>query len=69
MFIALRISQLMKDAASSITLEDIMKKHKVPSTYANSSKYAADKNITVGKLEGSIQVYTRIVKFQSLNCC
>ncbi|XP_048328713.2 protein ENHANCED DOWNY MILDEW 2 isoform X3 [Ziziphus jujuba] len=50
-----RISQLMKDAASSITLEDIMKKHKVPSTYANSSKYAADKNITVGKLEGSIQ--------------
>lgn len=69
MFLALRLLQLMKDAASSITLEDIIKRHKVPSTHANSSKYAVDKNITVGKLEGSIKVYTRIVKFKSLICC
>lgn len=48
----------MRDAASSITLEEIKEKHKVPCTYAYSSKYNVDKNITLGKLEGSMEVHT-----------
>ncbi|KAF3453372.1 hypothetical protein FNV43_RR03812 [Rhamnella rubrinervis] len=50
-----RLLLLMEDAASSITMEDILKKQKVPSTHACSSKNAVDKNITMGKLESSIQ--------------
>ncbi|KAG2678170.1 hypothetical protein I3760_12G131600 [Carya illinoinensis] len=46
---------LMRDAASSITLEEIKEKHKVPCGYAYSSKYNVDKNITLGKLEGSME--------------
>ncbi|KAI8004220.1 Protein ENHANCED DOWNY MILDEW 2 [Camellia lanceoleosa] len=44
-----RILALMKDATSSITLEEITKKHKVPITHAYSSKNVVDKAITVGK--------------------
>lgn len=47
----------MKDAASSITLEEVIRKHKVPSTHASSNRYAVDRNITLGKVEGSIEVY------------
>ncbi|KAL7186639.1 hypothetical protein ACSBR2_028381 [Camellia fascicularis] len=50
-----RILALMKDATSSITLEEITKKHKVPITHAYSSKNVVDKAITLGKVEGSVE--------------
>lgn len=45
-----RILSIFREAESSITLEDITKKHQVPSTHALSSKYAVQ-SITLGKLE------------------
>ncbi|KAA8523606.1 hypothetical protein F0562_010029 [Nyssa sinensis] len=50
-----RIKALMKDASASIKLEDIIEKHKVPTTHAYSSKNVVDKTITLGKVEGSIE--------------
>uniref|UniRef100_A0A5B7BGT9 Zinc finger PHD-type domain-containing protein n=1 Tax=Davidia involucrata TaxID=16924 RepID=A0A5B7BGT9_DAVIN len=50
-----RIMALMKDASSSITLENIIEKHKVPTTHAYSSRNVVDKTITLGKVEGSIE--------------
>ncbi|KAK3014521.1 hypothetical protein RJ639_010071 [Escallonia herrerae] len=50
-----RILALMKEAASSITQDDIAKMHKVPSTHASSSRNTVDKTITMGKVEGSIK--------------
>lgn len=47
----------MRDAASSITLEEIKEKHKVPSSHSYSSKNNVEKNITIGKLEGSVEVH------------
>lgn len=47
----------MKDAASSITLAEINEKHKVPTTHAYSSKNSVDKTITLGKVEGSVEVF------------
>lgn len=47
---------MMKNVASSITLEDVIKKHKVPSTHAYSLKHVVDKTIKMGKLEGSVVV-------------
>lgn len=47
---------LMKNVASSITLEDVVQKHKVPSTHAYSLKNVVDKTIKMGKLEGSVEV-------------
>ena len=47
----------MKEAESSITLEDIKAKHKVPSTHAYSSKGVVDRTITLGKIEGSVEVF------------
>lgn len=47
----------MKDAASSVRMEEILKRHKIPSTHAYSSKSAVDKAITLGKVEGSVEVY------------
>ncbi|CAK9168592.1 unnamed protein product, partial [Ilex paraguariensis] len=42
------------NAASSITLEEVIEKHKVPTTHA-SSKTGIDKTINLGKVEGSIE--------------
>ncbi|XP_021811220.1 protein ENHANCED DOWNY MILDEW 2-like isoform X1 [Prunus avium] len=50
-----RLLALMKDAVSSITLEEVKRKHKVPSTHALSSRNAVERNITLGKVEGSIE--------------
>ena len=52
-----RLLTLMKEAESSITLEDIKAKHKVPSTHAYSSKGVVDRTITLGKIEGSVEVF------------
>lgn len=46
----------MKDASSKITLEKINEKHKPPTTHACSSKNVIDKTITLGKVEGSVEV-------------
>ncbi|XP_075669468.1 protein ENHANCED DOWNY MILDEW 2 [Castanea sativa] len=50
-----RLLALLKDANKAVTLEDVIEKHKVPSTHAYSSKYIVDKTITLGKLEGSVE--------------
>lgn len=51
----------MKDAASSITLENVIQKHKVPSTHAYSLKHVVDKTIKMGKLEGSVVVRKSLI--------
>lgn len=50
-----RIMAIVKRSSSSLTLEDIIKKHKVPSTHSHSSRHV-DKTITQGKVEGSVEV-------------
>lgn len=55
-FLEFRLLALMKDAVSSITLEEVKRKHKVPSTHALSSRNAVERNITLGKVEGSVEV-------------
>ncbi|GJZ23791.1 protein enhanced downy mildew 2 isoform X1 [Tanacetum coccineum] len=50
-----RILALMKDAASSITLDEVKKYHigKVPSTHTSSSR--VDKSIILARVEGSVE--------------
>ncbi|KAI3408058.1 uncharacterized protein J3R85_020491 [Psidium guajava] len=50
-----RLLNLMKEAASSISMGDVVRKHKVPSTHAQYLKSTVDKAITIGKVEGSVQ--------------
>lgn len=57
----------MRDAASSITLEEIKAKYKVPSSHTYSSKNYVDKNITLGKLEGSVEVHIQFVYIYNLS--
>ncbi|KAL9441710.1 hypothetical protein AB3S75_020248 [Citrus x aurantiifolia] len=57
-----RLSSLMKDAASSVRVEEILKRHKIPSTHAYSSKSAVDKAITLGKVEGSVEAIRTALK-------
>ncbi|KAF5478990.1 hypothetical protein F2P56_005506 [Juglans regia] len=60
-----RLLTLMRDAASSITLEEIKEKHKVPFSHLYSSKNNVEKNITIGKLEGSVEaIRTAFVKLE-----
>nr|XP_011461090.1 PREDICTED: protein ENHANCED DOWNY MILDEW 2-like isoform X2 [Fragaria vesca subsp. vesca] len=60
-----RLYALMKDAASSITLEEVIEKHKVPSTHKSSNRYAVERNITQGKVEGSVEaIRTALKKLQ-----
>ncbi|GMJ05058.1 ENHANCED DOWNY MILDEW 2 [Hibiscus trionum] len=49
-----RLLQLMKEAESSITLEDIIAKQNLPSTHKHSSRSAMER-ITLGKIEGSVE--------------
>ncbi|CAK7324563.1 unnamed protein product [Dovyalis caffra] len=57
-----RLLALIKEAASSITLEEVIKKHEVPSTHANSSKNVVDKNITLGKVEVTVEAVRTALK-------
>lgn len=50
-----RILGLMEKAASSITLEDILRKHQVPSDHAYSMKNVVDTKMSLGKVEVSIE--------------
>ncbi|KAH6786328.1 hypothetical protein C2S52_005880 [Perilla frutescens var. hirtella] len=56
-----RVLTLMKDASSSITLEEVRKRHKPPSTHVPYSRFSAD-NVTLGKVEGSIQAIHAALK-------
>ncbi|KAK0601886.1 hypothetical protein LWI29_028434 [Acer saccharum] len=59
---------LMEDAASSITLEDIQKKHRMPSTHAYSLKNYVDRTIKLGRVEGSVEaVQTALKKLEEEN--
>lgn len=57
-----RLSSLMKDAASTVSTEEILKRHKIPSTHAYFSKSAVDKAITLGKVEGSVEAIRTALK-------
>ncbi|PON94145.1 DNA (cytosine-5)-methyltransferase [Trema orientale] len=51
-----RLLDLMKDAESSITIEDIRKKYKVPSTHVTTQKFATERAaITLGKVEVAVE--------------
>ncbi|XP_057473586.1 protein ENHANCED DOWNY MILDEW 2-like [Actinidia eriantha] len=50
-----RLLALVKDAASSLTLEKITEQHKGRMTHAYSSRNVVDKVITLGKVEGSVE--------------
>lgn len=45
----------MKEA-TAVTLEDIVRQHKMPSTHTSSTRNVVDKTITLGKVEGSTEV-------------
>ncbi|GMJ05057.1 ENHANCED DOWNY MILDEW 2 [Hibiscus trionum] len=49
-----RLLELMKEAESSVTFEDIIAKQNLPSTHKYSSKSVIEK-ITLGKIEGSVE--------------
>ena len=48
---------MFKEATSSVTLEDVVKEHKFSTTHTHSLKNVVEKTITLGKLEGSVEVY------------
>ncbi|KAL0443318.1 UNVERIFIED_CONTAM: protein ENHANCED DOWNY MILDEW 2 [Sesamum latifolium] len=56
-----RILTLMKDASSSITLDQVKRRHQPPSTHSQYSKFSAD-NITMGKVEGAVQAVRAALK-------
>ncbi|XP_031745836.1 protein ENHANCED DOWNY MILDEW 2-like isoform X3 [Cucumis sativus] len=64
-----RLMDMMKNVASSITLEDVIKKHKVPSTHAYSLKHVVDKTIKMGKLEGSVVAVRAALRKLEEGCC
>ncbi|CAI9784116.1 unnamed protein product [Fraxinus pennsylvanica] len=63
-----RILAMMKDASSSVTLKEIIYKHKAPSTHIHSSKYAVDKNVTLGKVEGSVEAVRAALQKVEAGC-
>ncbi|KAK4804030.1 hypothetical protein SAY86_003847 [Trapa natans] len=50
-----RIHDIIKDAASSLSMKDVLGKHKNPSTHTRFLKSNVDKAITLGKLEGAVE--------------
>ncbi|XP_022877659.1 protein ENHANCED DOWNY MILDEW 2-like [Olea europaea var. sylvestris] len=63
-----RILAMMKDASSSLTLEEIEDKHKAPSAHVHSSKYVVDKHVTLGKVEGSVEAVRAALKKMEGGC-
>lgn len=60
-----RLVALMKEVSSTLTLEDVVKKHSAPSTYSYSAR-RIDKSITLGKVEGSVlAVRTALQKLEN----
>ncbi|XP_026665046.1 protein ENHANCED DOWNY MILDEW 2 isoform X2 [Phoenix dactylifera] len=48
-----KLVSLMEEVSSTLTLEDVVKKHLTPSTHSYSARHI-DKSITLGKVEGSV---------------
>ncbi|GMH14431.1 hypothetical protein Nepgr_016272 [Nepenthes gracilis] len=64
-----RIMALLKDAASSITLDDIFQNHtKLASTHAYSQKTLVDRTISQGKVEGSVEAIRTALKKLDEGC-
>lgn len=63
-----RLLALVKESASSITLDNVIKKHEVPSTHMHSSKNVVDKNITLGKVEGTVEAVRTALKKLEEKC-
>ncbi|KAM0010847.1 putative [histone H3]-lysine(4) N-trimethyltransferase chromatin regulator PHD family [Helianthus debilis subsp. tardiflorus] len=63
-----RIMALMKEAASSVTLDEVKKYHqgKVPSTHAHSSR--VDKSIILARVEGSVEALNLALKKLDEGC-
>ncbi|KAK9080687.1 hypothetical protein SSX86_000445 [Deinandra increscens subsp. villosa] len=63
-----RIMALMKEAASSVTLDEVKKYHqgKVPSTHAHSSR--VDKSIMLSRVEGSVEALNLALKKLEEGC-
>ncbi|XP_057765554.1 protein ENHANCED DOWNY MILDEW 2-like [Salvia miltiorrhiza] len=55
-----RVLTLMKDASSSVTLQEVKKRHKPPSQTLY-SKFSTE-NVTLGKVEGSVQAVHAALK-------
>ena len=62
-FFQFRLLGLMEKAASSITLKDILKKYPVPSNYSYSMKDVLDKKLSLGKVEVSVEVRSKLSEF------
>ncbi|KAL3753467.1 hypothetical protein ACJRO7_000812 [Eucalyptus globulus] len=62
-----RLLDLKKEATSSISMGDVMRKQKVPSTHAQDLKSTVDGVITIGKVEGAVQVHTNNALIQIVN--
>lgn len=54
-----RVLNLMKHAASSVTIEEVIERHKPPSTQLY-SRFSAEQ-VTFGKVQGSIQASSRFL--------
>ncbi|KAJ4842141.1 hypothetical protein Tsubulata_024258, partial [Turnera subulata] len=50
-----RLLAMVKEVASSVTMEDIVKKQSVPTAYMNFSSTVIDRTITSGKVEGAVE--------------
>ncbi|XP_009364644.2 protein ENHANCED DOWNY MILDEW 2-like isoform X2 [Pyrus x bretschneideri] len=61
-----RVLDLMEKAASSLTLEDVIRKYPIPTTHAYSSKFFVNKKMLLGKVEGSTEaVRTALQKLEN----
>uniref|UniRef100_A0A7N0U252 Zinc finger PHD-type domain-containing protein n=1 Tax=Kalanchoe fedtschenkoi TaxID=63787 RepID=A0A7N0U252_KALFE len=61
-----RVKDLMKASMSAVTMEQILKRHKGPSTHSYFSREAFDKNITQGKVEAAVEaVRSALEKLES----
>ncbi|KAJ8754933.1 hypothetical protein K2173_015445 [Erythroxylum novogranatense] len=63
-----RVKALMKEAESSISLEDVIRKHEVPSTHTSSSRAVVDRTITLGKVEGAVEAARTALKKLERGC-
>lgn len=57
-----RILAMMREATSSVTLEEVIEKHKVPTTHTHASRNVVDRSITLGKVERSVEALRLAVK-------
>ena len=58
--------KMLKEATSSVTLENVVKEHIFAATHTHSLKSVMEKTITLGKLEGSVKVHITIYIYYSM---